>query len=296
MLYGHVPRRYPRGFKYMTNIKLDYDPDFDEKSSDQKTDSGKGLLDNFSPKTAFVAGLVLSVLVLGTVGFFVLLGWQLKDGGFGVPRPASARSNSAGQVAQAPRLLPTPTPTDAGGAINIRPVDEKTDHIRGNKNAKITLVEFSDLECPFCKRVHPTMQRLLQDYDGKVAWVYRHFPLRSLHSKAAKEAEATECASEQGKFWEYTDKIFEVTPSNDGLDLSQLPVLAEQVGLNKKKFEECLSSGKFAAHVSQDEQDAVASGGRGTPHTVILTSDGKKIPASGALPYENFKAIIDPLL
>lgn len=140
------------------------------------------------------------------------------------------------------------------------------------------------------------MQKLLQEYDGKIAWVYRHFPLRSLHSKAAKEAESTECAAEQGKFWEYTDKLFDVTPSNDGLDLAELPVLAEQVGLNRKKFEDCLASGKYTARVSADEQDASAAGGRGTPHTVILTSDGKKIPVSGALPFEQFKALIDPLL
>lgn len=139
------------------------------------------------------------------------------------------------------------------------------------------------------------MQRLTEEYDGKVRWVYRHFPLRSLHQKATKEAEATECAGEQGKFWEYLDKLFEVTPSNDGLDAAQLPILAEQVGISRQKFETCLNSGKYAAHVSDDEKDATNAGARGTPYTVILTKDGKKIPVSGAVPYEQLKSIVDSL-
>lgn len=276
----------------MDNIHPDYDPDFDSKP---EVKNKSNIFDVLSPKTAFVGGLVTSVLALSTIGFFVMLALYF-NGGISTPRVASAGVKSNPQVAQAPtRPTPAPLPSDAGGAINIREVG-KDDHIRGSKTTKITLVEFSDLECPFCKRIHPTMQKLLQEYNGKVRWVYRHFPLRSLHSKAAKEAEATECAGEQGKFWEYADKIFEVTPSNDGLDPAQLPELAEQLGLNRKKFEDCLSSGKYAEQVSRDEQDAVASGGRGTPHTIILTSDGKKIPVSGAVPFEQFKSIIDPLL
>lgn len=278
---------------------MEYDPDFDSKPEtlNSETKNKQNIFDVIPPKTAFIGGMITSVFALGMIGFLIMLGLYFK-GGVTAPRAVSAKTNSGNTLAPAPSprpSAPAPTPTDAGGAINIREVG-KDDHIRGAKTAKITLVEFSDLECPFCKRIHPTMQRLLQEYDGKVRWVYRHFPLRSLHSKAAKEAEATECAGEQGKFWEYVDKIFEVTPSNDGLDSAQLPSLAEQVGLNRKKFEDCLASGKYASRVSQDEQDAVAAGGRGTPHTVILTSDGKKIPVSGALPFEQFKSIIDPLL
>jgi len=85
---------------------------------------------------------------------------------------------------------------------------EAGDHIRGAAKAPITMVEYSDFQCPFCKRFHPTMQRIMKDYDGKVSWVYRNFPLSSIHQYAQARAEAAECASEQGKFWEYADALF----------------------------------------------------------------------------------------
>lgn len=178
----------------------------------------------------------------------------------------------------------------------VRPISEQ-DHIRGAASAKITVIEYSDLECPFCKMFHPTMQKLLEEYPDDVRWVYRHFPLEQLHSKAMKEAEATECAGEQGKFWEFTDKIFEVTPSNDGLDLGQLPQLAEEVGVSDiTQFKTCLESGKYKQRVQDDVADAIAAGGRGTPYSVILTEDGQKFPILGAQPYESVKQAIDRVL
>ena len=120
-------------------------------------------------------------------------------------------------------------------------------HILGNPGAPVKLVEFSDFECPFCKRFHLTMKRLMNEYgeDGKVAWVYRHFPLVSLHSKARREAQAAECASELGgneAFWAYSDRLFEVAPSNNRLDLALLPRIAQLIGLDRAKFEACLAS------------------------------------------------------
>lgn len=111
----------------------------------------------------------------------------------------------------------------------------QNDHIRGSVDSPVKIVEYSDLECPFCKRHHDTMKEVINKYgEDKVAWIYRHLPLASLHSKAPKEAEATECAAELGGndgFWKLTDKIFEVTPANNGLDLEILPSLAYEVGL-----------------------------------------------------------------
>lgn len=103
---------------------------------------------------------------------------------------------------------------------NVRSVNEG-DHLRGDPKATVKIVEFSDLECPFCKNFHFTMQQIMSEYPGKVSWAYRHFPLDSLHPKARKEAEASECAAELGGndgFWSYVDKLFEITPSNNGLD------------------------------------------------------------------------------
>jgi len=189
---------------------------------------------------------------------------------------------------------------DSGQPINVKPVT-KEDHILGNPNAPVILIEFSDLECPFCKRFHETMKRIMEVYgeDGKVAWVFRQFPLASLHSKAHKEAEATECARELGgqlKFWEYTNKIFEITPSNNGLDLALLPQIAEDVGLDRDAFEDCLQSGRQTSAVEEDLQDGLNAGARGTPFSVILTKDGKTRPISGALNFDTMKAIIEEAL
>lgn len=188
------------------------------------------------------------------------------------------------------------SPTDQ--KTSFRPVTDD-DHIKGNRNAPITIIEYSDLECPFCKRFHPTMQQVIDEYPGQVRWVYRHFPLTQLHSKAAKEAEATECAAELGGnegFWAYVDRLYEITPANNGLDFSQLPQIAEYVGLDRDEFEQCLNSGKYADKVQADVDDAVAAGGRGTPYSLIIDQDGNTSTIPGALPFEQVKAMIEPLL
>ncbi|TSD02058.1 MAG: hypothetical protein Athens071426_573 [Parcubacteria group bacterium Athens0714_26] len=176
-----------------------------------------------------------------------------------------------------------------------------SDHILGNPNADLTFILFTDLECPFCKTFNATANQMMDEYGkaGKMRFVLRHFPLDSLHQKSRKEAEATECAADLGgndKFWTYVNRLFEVTTSNDTLDPTQLPKIAEYVGLDVNKFNDCLSSGKFAAKVQTDYEDAVASGARGTPYSVILTKNGDKYPVSGALPYAQLKVIIDQIL
>ncbi len=185
--------------------------------------------------------------------------------------------------------------------IVLKPVD-KNDHILGNPNADVLLVEYSDPECPFCKKFHPTMNRIIDEYgkDGKVAWVYRHFPIDSLHSKAREETEATECANELGgntAFWKYINKIFEITPSNNGLDLALLPKIAKEQGLDETAFKECLASKKYSKHVEEDYQGGLEAGTKGTPYTLLITKkDGKIYPISGAQPYSTVKTIVDSAL
>ena len=183
------------------------------------------------------------------------------------------------------------------GGSAMRPVGAN-DHVRGNPEASVKIVEYSDLECPFCKRFHATMQQVMEEYgkNGKVAWICRHFPLDALHSKARKEAEATECANELGgstAFWKYMDRLFEVTPSNNGLESPQLPAIAEYIGLNRGAFTTCLDSGKFADYVANDLKDAQAAGGSGTPYSIAITANGEKFPINGAQPYEEVKRIIE---
>jgi len=258
------------------------------QSIDQGSTARKGgFLLQFSPVAVFFMGVGSSVLLMFVVGFFGLLYIVM-----------SGQSISLGEKS-APIVAGTqPTPTDTPPAeIVIAPLSDK-DHVRGNRKAPVMFVEFSDTECPFCKRFHPTIKEALAGYGDKVSWVYRHFPLDQLHSKARKEAEATECAGEiagNDGFWKLLDKIYEVTPSNDGLDLAKLPQLAKEVGIDQKKFEDCMKSGRHAATVEAQYQQALLAGGQGTPYSVIVKGD-TKVPVSGATSTEELKSIIDALL
>jgi protein-disulfide isomerase len=205
------------------------------------------------------------------------------------------KSNSGSQVANAPQPQGAAQPT---GDLDQMKAISKGDHIRGNPDAPVKIVEYSDTECPFCKRFHSTMKEVMDEYgkDGKVAWVYRHFPLDQLHSKARKEAVALECANEQGgndKFWAYADRLYEITPANNGLDPAELPKIAQYVGLDTGKFNACLSSTKYDAHIEEEVQNAAATGGNGTPWSIVVGKNGKKYPLSGAQPLAAVKQLID---
>ena len=189
-------------------------------------------------------------------------------------------------------------------AKNVKLVNDE-DHIRGSSIAPVKVVEFSDFECPYCKSFHQSMKQVMNDYEkgGKVAWVYRHFPLDQIHSKARKEAQAAECAAQLGgnkAFWAYADRLFEIAPSNNRLDLAQLPKVAQETGLDQAKFETCLEGdqrgGNFATHIEANLQDAMASGGTGTPYSLVINSKGQIFPINAAQPYEAVKAIIDAAL
>jgi len=183
---------------------------------------------------------------------------------------------------------------------NVAPIST-TDHVQGDTKAPVTIIEFSDLECPFCKTFHQTVQSVMDEYgaDGKIRWAFRHFPLTNLHTKSIKEAEAAECAGELGgneAFWKYITKVFEVTPSNDGLDPTELPKIAVSLGLDKAKFESCLANGKYTSRVEAQSQDAQASGGDGTPFSIIITAKGEYIPITGAISLAEMKQKIDAAL
>ena len=208
----------------------------------------------------------------------------------------SVKSGGGSAVANAP-IQQAGAQQPSGNLDAMNPITSK-DHVRGNPNAPVKIVEYSDTECPFCKRFQTTMQQVMSEYgkDGKVAWIYRHYPIDQLHSKARKEAEATECAAELGgndKFWSYLDRLMEVTPANNGLDPAELPKIAQYVGLDVTKFNECLASGKFAQKVEEEVQNAMATGGNGTPWSIVVGKGGKKYPLSGAQPYASIKQLID---
>lgn len=197
---------------------------------------------------------------------------------------------------------PTPNKVMSDNAKNsIRPIDAN-DHILGSSKARVIVVEYSDTECSFCKQFHSTMLRIMKEYgtNERVAWVYRHFPIPEIHKKAAKEAEALECAAELGgnaKFWEYTNRLYEVTPSDDGLDPKELTNIAKYVGLPSDKFGTCLESGQYAPRVEMDANNAKEMGASGTPYSVLIdTKTGEHYPLEGAYPYTQLKAAIDLIL
>lgn len=192
-------------------------------------------------------------------------------------------------------------PVGAKPEVKVKPVS-KEDHLQGNPDAKVIVVEYSDTQCPFCKNYHNTMNQVMSEYgkNGDVAWVYRHFPLDSLHKKARREAEATECAADLGgneAFWKYLDEIFKRTGSNDKLDHAELPKIAETVGIDVEKFNKCLEEGKFKQEVEDDYQSGIAAGVGGTPYSfVVLKGSDTVVPINGAQPYSVVKQVIDSLL
>ncbi|MEN9622198.1 MAG: hypothetical protein RLZZ67_632 [Candidatus Parcubacteria bacterium] len=198
----------------------------------------------------------------------------------------SGKSTVAPAVATAP----------AKQTVDIAPVSS-ADHVLGDRKAPITMVVYSDIECPFCKRFHDTIKTIVTEYKGKVAVAFRHFPV---HQNSVKEGEAVECAAEVGgndAFWKYTDAIFAETKSNNGIELSRLPGIAKEIGLDVTKFNACLASGKFTAKIEKDQADVIKAGAGGTPYSVIFAPNGEKIPLTqGALPFADMKRILDTVL
>ncbi|MEI6304927.1 MAG: thioredoxin domain-containing protein [Candidatus Taylorbacteria bacterium] len=180
----------------------------------------------------------------------------------------------------------TKAPEEKRVTVNLSAITT-ADHIFGNPDAAIKIVEYSDPSCPYCKTFNPTMEDIINKYGptGEVAWIYRHFPLNKpdangnvLHPNAMNESQALECAASVGgndKFWAFEKKLYEVTPSvtsqsPKGLDPAQLPIIAKSVGIDTKAFSECLSSGKFADTVNKEYLSGINAGVSGTPSNFLV--------------------------
>ena len=180
--------------------------------------------------------------------------------------------------------------------VTARAYDPKIDHILGNPAAPVKVVEYADLECPYCKTFHTTMHQIMDFYgqSGKVAWIYRPFPLGQLHSKAM----AAECAAKQGgdaAFFKYIDKLYSITPSENNLDLAQLPIIAQDTGLDVAAFTKCLDSGEYAKRIQDSYSEAVAEGGQGTPFILIMQGSDA-LTLQGGQPYDSMRAAIDAVI
>lgn len=163
------------------------------------------------------------------------------------------------------------------------------DHILGDLGANsVVIIEYSDTECPYCKRFHSTMHAIVSDNPSKVAWVYRHFPIEQLHSKAPREALATECAADQGGdvvFWQYTDEIYNQTNSNDSLPDKSLTDIASSMGLDMSRFQTCLKNETFKNKVDAQILSGQKIGVLGTPTSVIVIGNKVVGTIKGAQPY-----------
>lgn len=176
-----------------------------------------------------------------------------------------------------------------------------TDHIIGDPNAPIKIIEYTDLECPFCKQFHGTMNQIMSTLgkEGKVAWVIRNFPLEQLHPNAPKLAEAAECVAEQGgstAYLAFLDELFRVAPLNTPFDFSKLDATVTKAGVNLGTFKTCYASGKFKDKIAQEIQDAIRSGGTGTPHNILIDKKGNPTLIAGAQPLEVVRAAIEKAL
>lgn len=253
----------------------------------EKAKSG-GLLDRLVPIL-----LLASIVMAFVVGIL----WQKVNSLEKGTLPTRALGEQVGDTVD--NDVPPPDAGPEQGKLseeqvaNIATIDSD-DHIRGSSNAKVFLIEYSDYECPFCSKFHETAKQVLDEYGDDVAWVYRHYPLDQIHSKARPAAIASECVAEAGgndAFWRFTDAVFA-----DQTSLDDLEALASTVGVGGSSFTSCLESEKYDERVSTDLTEGTNAGVRGTPGNFIVNQNGDAWFIPGAYPFEQIQPMIDEAL
>ncbi len=219
---------------------------------------------------------VFIILLLTFVSFSAgVMYADLTSGNF-----QKANNNTAGSVKQV-----------AGQIENLVKPNEK-DNVRGNKNAKIALIEYSDIDCPFCKQFHSTAIEILKQYEGEVMWVHRDFPIDSLHPEASKKAIAAACVSQlsgNDSYWKFIDILYERAEK-----ASDLENIAIEIGVDKTKFNDCYTNSKTKSDVLQDYNDGIKAGVQGTPGNFVMNVEtGKSLELRGAVPAEEVAQAIE---
>ncbi len=174
--------------------------------------------------------------------------------------------------------------------VNI-PAPGAKDHILGSLNAPIVLVEYLDFQCPYCQLVYPTLQKIVSQSSGQIAWVIRNYPLESIHPQARPAAIASECIAGlvgNDAYWKYVDAVFN---NQSSLSPGYSRQLALQFGADPVKYDACVVQDTYKDRIDGDAGDAITNGAQGTPYTIVW-SKGYQAPVSGALPYEQFNAVI----
>ncbi len=235
------------------------------------------------PKIMFFMGLFAGLAIFSTIMLGYLV-WSVSSG-----KGILAAAPKQAVVAAQPNADAAQPAAEQPPAQPVRGAD-KTDHVLGSANAPVTLIEYSDFECPYCRRHYETIKQILAEYKDKVRLVYRHYPL-DFHANAQKAAEASECAADLGGndgFWKMYDKIF----TADDITVAGLKKLAKDIGLNEAKFNDCLDSGKTANRIKAQADEATTFGVQGTPANFL---NGNEVPG-GAQPFSVYKTAIDSLL
>lgn len=208
-------------------------------------------------------------------------------------------SNSSNEPTKAVTPSPQASEEDTVSSSGPRLVDD-TDYIRGNPNAPILLIEYSDYDCPFCKQFHDTMNQIMDEFgvDGRVAWVYRQFPLEQLHPNAPRISEAALCVGEIGgntAFWQFTDLIFEQRELKAQTNMVKLPDYAERVGVDRSAYTTCMQGRQMQESVTSSLKDGFDTGIRGTPYTFVVAGNQQAV-INGARSYETVRGIVTTLV
>lgn len=207
-------------------------------------------------------------------------------------------SSAPAQVSAGVDDAAQPKAEENGNLAAVRPIGP-SDHILGNPSAPVKIIEYSDLQCPFCARFHVVMKQAMDEFgkEGKIAWIYRHFPLDQIHEHARLGAQGAECAQEFGgvkAFWDFVDTVF--AKQGEGLSKELFLAIADKIGLDKTTFDPCLSSETYKSAIDADVENALASGGQGTPYSIIIAPDGTRQVVNGAVPYTTLKSQIEQAL
>jgi len=259
------------------------------------SENPKNFPSNISNKGKFKGTVITVIVAVGIAAFFA--GLYVSE----------ANSNKITQAEFNDAISRIESKIDNLQAFDNQPkvvkISTDDDPIRGNQNAPITIIEFSDYQCPFCARFYTqTLPLIMEEYieQGKAKLVYRDFPIQSSHPNAMPAAVAAECANEQGKYWEYHDTLFERQQEWNKLDVTSAVATfkqyASEIEIMQEKFDSCLDTGKYLEEVRNDLNDGRDYGVDGTPGFFVGNDQIGYVKLSGAQPFESFKKVIDSQL
>jgi len=234
-----------------------------------------------APQSTLIKDLMIPVSIV-LAGIFVGAGLYFSNGAGG------------SSVAGAP-VAPEPV-AQVDNTDKIIPISAEDDYFKGNIDAPIQIIEFSDYDCPFCSRFHDVMNAVVEKYPDDVVWAYRHLPIEQLHPQAPAVAIAAECVGELAGnegFWLFSDAYFAARGSGDGTAHDVLiPRLALEAGVTQAAFTTCFESGDMTDRVQADMTNAGETGGGGTPWSILIGPSGKTYPINGALPQSAIEQLI----